>query len=1286
MKKLLVLLLLGMFFISFVSAADWDNWVSYKNENKIVNIDNLFGFGETYATAKITSHSDLSKPIYVGTGWQRVMTFEIDSKQDYQDAIKGIEFENMKTGKADELRYYWVKGIYGDIEVDDFEERCNEIISINGSSNYQNCKDISTGTHTENKIIGWEVLESSDLKQGKITIGLMVFVNPNDYYDGKPVLFGKKVSRWASWTSALNSGILAYYQLNETVGNTASGYFNNTYNFYVDGNTWRIGRIGNGYDPGGNEIDNTNINLSQASIKPTASDGLTINFWLNVTGDVGIDNYHIIDLMDPSINNNGEFRTQTYNDTDIQFEVVDNVGVKDLRANAYNFGVNQSQMITLYMNSTLAELFINGTSKKSLAMTDFSFNSGYNITFFGRTEGTSEGLRNATIDEVGIWRRRLTASELTNLYNLGLGITPPSTTPTIEINITYPYPTTYSTITHDLNYTYSITGGGTADSCWYSLNKGNTNSTRQNCGTNWTSLTASEGANTWTVYGNATTGEMGNTTRDFTVTYPNPVVNITFPYPTTYPTNILDLNYTASLTSGSLDSCWYSLNKGQTNSSKVNCGINWTSLTASEGANTWTVYANSSVGKMSNSTVTFTTNTTPMIEFSGDTPNNYVNQTYNSLFVNVTLTETYYNNITFNLYNNSYYNINSTIFTDGTRQINWTTAYDGDYTYNATMWTTTNLYNSTLTRHIKIDSVAPTINITNPLNGSVYTTGTAIENNITIILNWTAVDPTLQNCWVFNGTANNTVNCGSNGTYINVIYGNHTFYFYANDSVGHIATTSVSAHWVYNFLESSITYNATTFETSKESFVLNMSSGVNILTISSMLNYNGTLYPSISNCTSGECIIMNSLDVPEIINIPIQLNNFSWVINIFNGSNSINVNSSANIQNVLRIYMTKCNASNTLEVANFTNYEEENRTKIYNFDFAGTFSYWTGDGSIKKNITILDNFVNESRLCVSNESILYHSDATMKYKPSSNTSGLSYVQRSYYFINTSLNHTLSKKVELYSLLSSDSTSFILEVYDDAQLPIKNAYLYLQKYYSGENIFKTIEMAKTDSTGSSIGHFKAEVEDYRIIIEKDFSIIYQGGTQKIVCKETPCTITLQTSSITGVTWKDFGSITNFVYTLNFNNATNLWTFQYVDTSGSIGYGRLYVYTRHPVSGESMICNETSPLIAATLTCDVSGNNGTIYANAYLSRSPEILVFSKTSLISTLKQIFGLEGLFLSMFILLLLGLAGLWNPAVGIILEVAGVIMINLLGIASFGVTTIIGLIFIAAILLWELKN
>ena len=85
-KKLLMFFLMGMFMISFASAVDWDNSLSYKDNNKNVKVENLFGLpiiGTELASIKITSHEDLSKPIYVGTGWQEVMRIEIDSKQDY---------------------------------------------------------------------------------------------------------------------------------------------------------------------------------------------------------------------------------------------------------------------------------------------------------------------------------------------------------------------------------------------------------------------------------------------------------------------------------------------------------------------------------------------------------------------------------------------------------------------------------------------------------------------------------------------------------------------------------------------------------------------------------------------------------------------------------------------------------------------------------------------------------------------------------------------------------------------------------------------------------------------------------------------------------------------------------------------------------------------------------------------------------------------------------------------------------------------------------------------------
>lgn len=79
-------------------------------------------------------------------------------------------------------------------------------------------------------------------------------------------------------------------------------------------------------------------------------------------------------------------------------------------------------------------------------------------------------------------------------------------------------------------------------------------------------------------------------------------ITIIFPTNTTYNLSVSDLNY--STTSGA--DCWNSQDGGQTNSTSVLCGVNFTSLTSSEGNNTWTVFANTSSNKVNSTSVTFT--------------------------------------------------------------------------------------------------------------------------------------------------------------------------------------------------------------------------------------------------------------------------------------------------------------------------------------------------------------------------------------------------------------------------------------------------------------------------------------------------------------------------------------------------------------------------------------------------------------------------------------------------------------------------------------------------------
>jgi hypothetical protein len=98
----------------------------------------------------------------------------------------------------------------------------------------------------------------------------------------------------------------------------------------------------------------------------------------------------------------------------------------------------------------------------------------------------------------------------------------------------------------------------------------------------------------------------------FTMNEPIPIINIVYPESIDYNINITELNYTSDGTY-----CWYSLDLGETNSTSVTCGINFTNLTSGEGTNVWTVYANNSLGNEISSSVTFVKDTVfPLISIT----------------------------------------------------------------------------------------------------------------------------------------------------------------------------------------------------------------------------------------------------------------------------------------------------------------------------------------------------------------------------------------------------------------------------------------------------------------------------------------------------------------------------------------------------------------------------------------------------------------------------------------------------------------------------------------------
>ena len=172
------------------------------------------------------------------------------------------------------------------------------------------------------------------------------------------------------------------------------------------------------------------------------------------------------------------------------------------------------------------------------------------------------------------------------------------------LSIIYPTNITYAVNVSNLNYT--VTDDTAEDSCWYSRDLGENNSTAVTAGINFTHVISIEGSNNYTLFCNDTTNNINMTTVYFFKDTVFPQVSIVYPTNSTYIVNVSTLNYTYSDTNPS--SCWYSRDLGENNATAVTAGINFTAITSVFGNNTWTVYCNDSANNINSSSVTFDIN------------------------------------------------------------------------------------------------------------------------------------------------------------------------------------------------------------------------------------------------------------------------------------------------------------------------------------------------------------------------------------------------------------------------------------------------------------------------------------------------------------------------------------------------------------------------------------------------------------------------------------------------------------------------------------------------------
>ena len=653
------------------------------------------------------------------------------------------------------------------------------------------------------------------------------------------------------------------------------------------------------------------------------------------------------------------------------------------------------------------------------------------------------------------------------------------------------------------------------------------------------------------------------------------------------------------------------------------------------------------------------------------------------------------------------YTINTTCWNPTTLQFRITSDNNAPFTINASCYNTTNWVTTYYGEaQILIYEEAMVWNISEvninsyliaPLNNSIFSES---DINFTTTYNITGVNAqnytwknTTYNVWYENGTlfnqtfrvlsGNNTKNRTLISNFTTNDYKWNVLAYYGND-------TYTNSTWSENnftlswrpFTIVNQSFNNHVYETDNQIFNLSITTLASVLSIQSKLFYNGTNYTATTSCSGGSCEINSSIDIPLVTSGDSQNKSFYWYITVYDGSSSFLFDTSTSIleQNVSRIYLEECNVTYTATAVNFTAYIEGNLTRIDPFKIAGTFTSWLGLGSVYRNVSVDRVSTSNLSLCIYPNKT-FHTDAQLQY--SFNDENHTYVPRNYYFDDTLLTN-VSKEINLYLLESTDSTTFIIKVQDQKLSAIEGALVYIQRYYPSDGTFKTVQVAKTDSNGETVGFYETETVDYKHLIIKDGILLLETVQQKVVGKSVPYTLTFTTGGGLGYPWTPFEANPNIQSSLTFNKTNDIVTFSYIDISGATTSGRLVVLKESMSNSSStVICNTSVVLASATITCNMTGYGGTFIAYGYADT--EIINLLQFT-ITTAREIFGREGLLIGLFIIMVSGFAFIWNPSAGIIAINAAIIFTNLMGFISVSPVFIFGGIAISIIAIILLKT
>lgn len=583
--------------------------------------------------------------------------------------------------------------------------------------------------------------------------------------------------------------------------------------------------------------------------------------------------------------------------------------------------------------------------------------------------------------------------------------------------------------------------------------------------------------------------------------------------------------------------------------------------------------------------------------------------------------------------------------------------------------------NQSSTRYFTIDSTPPVINVTMPPTNN-YKFWTNYTNGIyryfpytSYFINWTSYDDNLDTCWFENISSlnfmirvNETVTCNANATIVYPVNTGNTLRFFANDSMGNNA--SVTRTSIYNDIRidrSGHSYINYTTEGVPRTFWLSARIGVGAELENVNFVLDGVKYPlSTSGSNFSKTII-----IPEVTTT--KATTYYWEFDFGEGFfNSTIYN--ITIGNILLSPI--CNSTYPYYIFNVTLRDEKTQREINGTIETAISIYPLANSSI--NIYNWNSTQNTNRtyLCSNlpfNSTDIYKAEGTIKYYSDLGTITNYTAMNEYYnFLNFTLNNNSQfNNITLYDINTSEGTEFQLTFKDSSYRDRENVLIYVYRQYLPENIFKIVEVPKTDSNGQTIVHLVRNDVIYNLIaVDSTGSILGILNNVNAFCNDYTigdCKIEFQgTTSETEL--ENYIDDLGFSYTLTFNETSSTINLEFLSDTNEDKNIRLVVISSAIVTNRTL-CNTSLDAITGTLSCDVSSiinSSSSINVKIYLDEQEVINDY--LSLDSSDWNVSGI--IFFGFLFIILIGIMFIESKEGMIIGVIVGLIILVALGVVK----------------------